>query len=212
MVDARKTTQSSKKGFFAKFLDMIEMVGNKLPHPVTIFVLFSIAVIIISDIAARAGLSIEFNKVNNTTKEIELTTVQAISLLNADGIRYMFSKAVTNFTGFAPLGTVLVAMLGVGVAEGTGLISALLRKKLVLSTPKGLITAVVVFAGVMSNVVSDEGYGYGRIPIDYWFYHRFSIYKSFHWFSFSKMGYYGTSIRANAYAIRIFPRIHSGCL
>ena len=157
MIDVKKGTQSSKKGFFRKFLDMIETVGNKLPHPVTIFVLFSIAVIIISDIAARAGVTIEFNRVNSTTKEIELTTVQAISLLNPDGIRYMFSKAVSNFTGFAPLGTVLVAMLGVGVAEGTGLISALLRK-LVLSTPKRLITVVVVFAGIMSNVASDAGY------------------------------------------------------
>ena len=157
MQDAKKTVKSTKKGLFSKFLDMVEKVGNKLPHPVTIFVLFSIAVIIISDIAARAGITIEFNMIDRTTMESKMTTVNAVSLLNADGIRFMFSKAVSNFTGFAPLGTVLVAMLGVGVAEGTGLISAVLRK-LVLSTPKGLITAVVVFAGVMSNVASDAGY------------------------------------------------------
>lgn len=157
MANAKQAVQSSRKGLFARFLDMIEVVGNKLPHPVTIFVLFSIAVAIISHIAAAAGVSVEFNMVDRTTNEVKLTTVQAISLLNADGIRYMFSKAVANFTGFAPLGTVLVAMLGVGVAEGTGLIQALLRK-LVLSTPKRLITAVVVFAGVMSNIASDAGY------------------------------------------------------
>ncbi|AOT70257.1 AbgT family transporter [Geosporobacter ferrireducens] len=152
-----KVQNTKKKGLFNVFLNMIEKVGNKLPHPVTLFVLFSIAVIIISDLAARAGVFVEFTMVDAATKEVKLTTVQAISLLNADGIRYMFSKAVSNFTGFAPLGTVLVAMLGVGVAEGTGLIQAALRK-LVLSTPKGLITAVVVFAGVMSNVASDAGY------------------------------------------------------
>lgn len=157
MADVKQATASGKKGFFGKFLDMVEVVGNKLPHPVTIFVLFSVIVAIVSHIAAAAGLTVEFNKVDNTTKEVVLTTVNAVSLLNADGIRYMFSKAVTNFTGFAPLGTVLVAMLGVGVAEGTGLIQALLRK-IVLSTPKRLITLVVVFAGVMSNVASDAGY------------------------------------------------------
>lgn len=157
MEKVKKVQNSGKKGFFGIFLDMVEKIGNKLPHPVTLFVLFSIAVIVISDLAARAGVFVEFDMVDRTTGEIKLTTIEAISLLNPAGIRYMFSKAVSNFTGFAPLGTVLVAMLGVGVAEGTGLIQALLRK-LVLSTPKGLITAVVVFAGVMSNVASDAGY------------------------------------------------------
>lgn len=157
MANIKKTPPSSKKGLFAKFLDMVERVGNKLPHPVTIFVLFSIAVIIISEIAARAGVAVDFTMIDRKTHEVKETTVVAISLLNADGIRYMFSQAVKNFTGFAPLGTVLVAMLGVGVAEGTGLITALLRK-LVLSTPKRLITMVVVFAGIMSNVASDAGY------------------------------------------------------
>lgn len=157
MADVKQVTPSTKKGLFAKFLDMVEVVGNKLPHPVTLFVLFSMIVAIVSAVAAKAGLSVTFTGFDRTAGEIKEMTVSAVSLLNADGIRYMFSKAVANFTGFAPLGTVLVAMLGVGVAEGTGLIQALLRK-LVLSTPRRLITAVVVFAGVMSNVASDAGY------------------------------------------------------
>ncbi|PAB59947.1 AbgT family transporter [Anaeromicrobium sediminis] len=151
-----KTTEK-KNGLFFKFLDTIEKVGNRLPHPVTIFLLFSLAVMVISHIAAKAGVQIDFTMIDRKTNEVKDVTIQAVTLLDADGIRYMFSKAVKNFTGFAPLGTVLVAMLGVGVAEGTGLISALLRK-LVLSTPKKLITMVVVFAGIMSNVASDAGY------------------------------------------------------
>jgi aminobenzoyl-glutamate transport protein len=146
-----------KKGIFMKFLDVVEVVGNKLPHPVTIFLIFSALVVVASALAARSGLSVEFTRIDNKTFESQLTTVTAVSLLSADGIRYMFESAVKNFTGFAPLGTVLVAMLGVGVAEGTGLIQALLRK-LVMSTPKRLITLVVVFAGIMSNVASDAGY------------------------------------------------------
>ena len=71
-------------------------------------------------------------------------------------------KMVTNFTGFAPLGTVLVAMLGIGLAESSGLIGAAL-KKLVLSAPSHLLTFVIVFAGVMSNVASGVGY---HVPRD----------------------------------------------
>lgn len=152
-----KTSSPKKSGFFNKFLDFIEVVGNKLPHPVTLFVIFGLLVIGISAIAAKAGLSVQFERINVATGETEAATVAAISLLTKAGIRDIFSKAVSNFTTFAPLGTVLVAMLGVGVAEGTGLVQAALRK-LVLSTPKRLITAVVVFAGIMSNVASDAGY------------------------------------------------------
>lgn len=152
-----KVAENKKSGFFNKFLDFIEIAGNKLPHPVTLFVIFSLAVILISAIAAAAGTTVEFEKINTATGEIEIATVAAISLLSKEGIRRIFSEAVSNFTSFAPLGTVLVAMLGVGVAEGTGLIQASLRK-LVLSTPQKLVTAVVVFAGVMSNIASDAGY------------------------------------------------------
>ncbi|MDR5659196.1 AbgT family transporter [Serpentinicella sp. ANB-PHB4] len=150
-----KVESQKKRGLFSKFLDVIEFVGNKLPHPVTLFVLLSLIVIIISDIAARAGVVVEFERL--VSGELQAETVEAVSLLTKDGIRRIFSEAVGNFTGFPPLGTVLVAMLGVGVAEGTGLIQAALRK-LVLVTPARLITLVVIFAGIMSNVASDAGY------------------------------------------------------
>ena len=86
-----------------------------------------------------------------------MMTVTVNSLLSKEGVQYLFNSAVTNFTGFAPLGTVLVALLGVGLAEGTGLIGTLL-KKLVMSTPKRLVTVVVVLAGVLSSIASDAGY------------------------------------------------------
>lgn len=152
-----KTVNAKKSGFFNKFLDVVETVGNKLPHPVTLFVIFSLAVIVISAIAAARDVTVVFDRINTATGETELAEITAVSLLTVEGIRRIFAEAVTNFTSFAPLGTVLVAMLGVGVAEGTGLVQAGLRK-LVLSTPQKLITAVVVFAGVMSNVASDAGY------------------------------------------------------
>lgn len=149
----KEKSVKQKKGIFNGFLNFVERVGNKLPHPATIFVILSVVVIIVSEFAARAGLSATYYD----AKEKADVSVQAISLLNGAGLRYMFDSATKNFTGFAPLGTVLVAMLGVGVAEETGLIGSTL-KKVVLSTPKKFITAVVVFMGIMSNVASDAGY------------------------------------------------------
>ena len=142
-----------KTSLFNKFLNGVEKSGNKLPHPVTIFMILSVLVILASEIVFRTGVAVSYYDAKAKAE----ATVTAISLMNVTGLQYIINSAVKNFTGFAPLGTVLVAMLGVGVAEGTGLISAAL-KKLVLSTPKRLITAVVVFAGIMSNVASDAGY------------------------------------------------------
>ena len=142
-----------KKGF----LGTIEKVGNVLPHPAIIFVILCAVVAVLSHILAKMGVSVNYNMLNRETNELVEATAKVTSLLDPEGIRYMFTSAINNFTSFAPLGTVLVALLGVGVAEGTGLIGACLTK-LVTSTPKKLITVVVVFAGVMSSIASDAGY------------------------------------------------------
>lgn len=154
------------------FLGTIERVGNALPHPAMLFVIFCAIIIVISQIGASLGWSVDYFD----ARKGEDVTATAVSLMNADGVRYMFNSATKNFTGFAPLGTVLVAMLGVGVAEWTGLINSTL-KNLITSVPHNLLTAVIVFAGIMSNVASDAGYvvviplgaivfaGAGRHPI-----------------------------------------------
>ena len=138
-------------------LNSIERIGNKLPHPATIFVILCGIIIVVSGIMAKMGVSVTYTGLDRSSMEIKEMTATIVSLLTPEGIRYMFTSAVKNFTSFAPLGTVLVALLGVGVAEGTGLIGTLLTK-LVTSTPKRLITVVVVFAGVMSSIASDAGY------------------------------------------------------
>ena len=138
-------------------LDRVEKVGNALPHPATIFLILSAVIVVLSAILSAAGVSVTYEGINRTTNTVEEMTVTVQSLLSREGVQYLFKSAVTNFTGFAPLGTVLVALLGVGFAEGTGLIGSLL-KKLVMSTPKRLITVVVVLAGVLSSIASDAGY------------------------------------------------------
>ncbi len=149
--------KQEKKGFLNRFLDFIEVGGNKLPHPVTLFVLFCLTIIIVSGITEKMGVSATYNALNKKTGNFEEMTVTVKSLTNATGIRYIFNSMVKNFTGFAPLGTVLVGIIGIGVCEGSGLMSSTI-KKVVMGTPRRAITAIVVFAGVMSNVASDAGY------------------------------------------------------
>ena len=144
-----------KTSWLNRCLNGIERVGNSLPHPVTLFAIFALAVVIISAVCAALGVSATGNLVSGG--ELKETTVTAVSLLTKEGLAYMFTSAVNNFTTYAPLGMVLVAMLGVGVAEQSGMIDSLL-KRTVKSTPKALLTPMIVFLGVMSNIASDAGY------------------------------------------------------
>lgn len=132
-----------------RFLALIERGGNALPHPGTLFFLFALAMIVLSELALRSGISAVHPKTGET--------VTPVSLLTLAGLQRILKETVTNFTGFAPLGTVLVALLGIGIAESSGLIGVAMRK-LVLSAPRRLLTAVIVFAGVMSNMASEIGY------------------------------------------------------
>lgn len=135
----------------------MEIGGNKLPHPVTLFAMLCVAVAIISAITAAMGIEVTTEIINRATNEMEVQTIKAVSLLNGDGFKYMIENAVSNFTGFAPLGVVLVGMLGIGIAESSGYIGTLL-KKVVSITPAKLIVQSVVFLGIMSNMASDAGY------------------------------------------------------
>lgn len=153
----KDTNEVKKKNLFQKCLDGIEIVGNKLPHPIALFSIFCLAIMVISAIAAATGLSATGELYNRTTGVVELQTITAISLFSREGLVYMLENAVSNFVNFAPLGMVLVGMLGIGTAEGSGYISAAL-KKTVAMTPAQLVTPMVVFLGVMSNIASDAGY------------------------------------------------------
>lgn len=144
-----------KLGIFNKTLNLIEKIGNKLPDPVTLFVLLSILTVVASYFLFKMGVYAEYDSVKDGVKEI--VRVDVNNLFTKENMALFLQNIVHNFTSFPPLGVVLVSMLGIGVAEGVGLIDALI-KKLILSTPKRLITVVVVFLGVLSNVASDAGY------------------------------------------------------
>ncbi|MCC6350025.1 MAG: AbgT family transporter [Candidatus Eisenbacteria bacterium] len=129
-------------------LDAIERIGNRLPHPATLFVLFAVVTLLASWLAAKLGVQVANPK--------DGSVIAAVNLLDREGIRRTFVDAVRNFTGFAPLGTVLVAMLGIGIAEGTGLIGVTLRA-LVLSVPRRWLTLTLMFAAVNGAMAADAG-------------------------------------------------------
>jgi len=133
----------------AGFLGAIERIGNALPHPATLFAGLALLVVLMSGIFA----AIDLEATHPGTGEV----IRPVSLLSLHGLHRILTEMVTNFTSFAPLGTVLVSMLGIGIAERTGLIGAALRL-LVLSAPRGLLTFLIVFAGILSNTASEVGY------------------------------------------------------
>lgn len=149
MSKVKNSPKEKSSGILAK----IERVGNALPHPAIIFLIMIAILAIIAHISASAGLSVEYYD----AKAEQETQIAAVSLLNAEGIRHIFTSVVGNFTSFAPLGVVLVAMLGVGVSEYSGFFDAGL-KKLLSNVPSVILTAAVVFAGIVSNIASDAGY------------------------------------------------------
>ncbi|RBP79251.1 aminobenzoyl-glutamate transport protein [Shewanella putrefaciens] len=147
----------SSSGWFVRFLNIVERLGNLLPHPITLFALFCVAIVIISGIAGYFGLTVVDPRPIGSHGRSADGLIHVVSLMNAEGLRMIVSHLVTNFTGFTPLGTVLVALLGVGIAERSGLLSAAMRA-LVMGASKRLVTVTIVFAGIMSNTAAELGY------------------------------------------------------
>jgi aminobenzoyl-glutamate transport protein len=139
----------SGRGIFPRMLDYTERAGNALPHPATLFALFALTALLLSAL----GHALQWQVVHPGTQEI----IRPVNLLSHDGIHRVLLEMVRNFTSFAPLGIVLVAMLGIGIAEQSGLINAAIRV-MVLNSPRHLLTFIIVFVGIMSNVASSVGY------------------------------------------------------
>lgn len=143
------TTVKKKRNYIDVFLNILEKGGNALPHPATLFAICALIIPILSTIGSWLG----WHAIHPATGEV----INTVNLLSKEGLARIINEMVKNFTDFAPLGIVLVAMLGIGIAETSGLIGAVIRI-VVLKSPKKIITFVVVFTGIMSNVASDIGY------------------------------------------------------
>ncbi|MFN3555179.1 MAG: AbgT family transporter [Bacteroidales bacterium] len=149
-----QTETRKKEGVFKKILDKIEVVGNKLPHPVTLFAMLMGVVLLLSWIFG--GVSV-LKPGTGGTSGIAEEFIVVQNLLTKEGIQRIFTSMVHVFATFPPLGLVLVVMLGIGVAEHTGMIAVALRM-FVSKVPKSLITFSIVTAGMISSVAADAGY------------------------------------------------------
>jgi aminobenzoyl-glutamate transport protein len=177
-------TATAERTMTQRILDTIERVGDKVPHPAVIFLLLIAIVIVLSHVFALIGVSVTYEVSTPPPVEAEVEypggsvvpeyelppsppgaedyeihteTTEIESLLTADGLRFIFTSTVQNFTNFGVVGVILVAMIGVGIAEESGLIAALIRK-LVKVAPLKVMTFTIVFVGVLSSVASDAGY------------------------------------------------------
>jgi aminobenzoyl-glutamate transport protein len=127
-------------------LGWIERVGNKLPHSFMLFVYLCLILMVVSAVLAAFGVSV----VHPGKGE----TVTVKSLLSQEGIHWILTNMLKNFTNFPALGLVLVMTLGIGLAEKVGLIQTVLRK-MMIRVPKAVVSYVVVFVGVLGNLASD---------------------------------------------------------
>lgn len=134
---------------FNKSLDYIEIIGNKLPHPATLFGILALIVVAVSWLGDLL--------VWQAAHPADGSIIKVKSLLDGDGLRWIYTNVTHNFVNFPPLGYVLAVMIGIGVAEGSGLFTSMIRS-LVLNAPSKLITGTIVFAGIISHLASEAGY------------------------------------------------------
>lgn len=138
----------TKKSGLDRFLDTIERFGNKLPDPITMFLGLAVIVVVLSAVFSMLGVT--------AVNPSDGATVEVFNLLSVAGIKYLWTNVITNFSGFAPLGMVLVAVVGSSLAEKSGFLVAVMEK--FLGGAKGwIVTCVVVFLGINLNVAGDAG-------------------------------------------------------
>ncbi|MBK8285863.1 MAG: AbgT family transporter [Ahniella sp.] len=142
-------TLEPPRGLFARFLDWVERVGNRLPDPAMLFLLLMFVVWAVSWWLS----GVQFSEVDPRTGQ----PIQVKDLLAGTSLTAFMAQMVNTFVTFAPLGVVLVAMLGLGVAEHSGFISAGLRAMLTV-TPKQLLTPTLIAVGILSHIAVDAGY------------------------------------------------------
>ncbi|KGP91464.1 transporter [Pontibacillus chungwhensis BH030062] len=144
-------SQEEKKEskLLSKFLNGIEKAGNKLPDPFMLFVYLALFMILLSWVVSSFGVSVVQP---GSGEEVAIK-----SLISAEGIQYMLTSMLENFTGFKPLGLVLAMMLGIGLAEKVGLIETAI-KSTILKAPASLTTYAVIFVGILGNLASDAAF------------------------------------------------------
>ena len=145
----KKAPSTGKISGMDRFLNFIERAGNKIPDPA---ILFFWALVIVW-VASALLSNLSFDLINPQTG----AALEVNNLLTGEALASFLANMVTTFTGFAPLGIVLVAMLGVGVADSSGFITTGLKKMLNF-TPAKLLTPMLILVAIVSHTAADAGY------------------------------------------------------
>ncbi|MCZ7552768.1 MAG: p-aminobenzoyl-glutamate transporter [Anaerolineae bacterium UTCFX2] len=179
-----KVANGGQSGGMQGLLNAVEKIGNKVPHPVLMFLYLIIFVILLSAVLDLAGASVtetiavpvetetEYDYYEDTTNpgvvapsdryqedmfELKEVTITVNNLLSVEGIRFIFSSFVSNFAGFGVIAVTFIAMMGAGVAEEAGMMGALVRK-LVAVSPRKALSYILILIGVIMSIASDAGY------------------------------------------------------
>ena len=126
-------------------------------HPITGFIIVTIAIILLSAVLSLFHITVSYDSVNIKNSELEQTMVTIKNMLSYDGIKSIVSNASTNFISFTTVSTLIITLMGIGVAEETGLIQTFMKRKLVKINPK-LITFLLILVAVFSSIVNEVGY------------------------------------------------------
>ena len=182
--ETAEAAQPATRTRTARMLDGIERVGNRMPSPAILFVALCVVIIALSQVLFWLGAgatyetiapppvpanetyyggSVQPSDVGPAQREPSeayrphTETTKVRGLLTGEGVRYLFTSFVSNFRDFAALAIILVLMVGVGLAETAGLIGALMRRLVALSSDS-MLTLIIVLLGMVSSVASDAGY------------------------------------------------------
>lgn len=126
-------------------------------HPITVYLFLVLITLILSAILSGLQMQATYNTVSPTTNDLESTLVTVENMLNFDGLKYIFSNAMTNFLSFAPLGMLLLTLFGLSIANSTGFIETLCKRHLI-KIDKKILTFIIIFVATISSLINDVGY------------------------------------------------------
>ena len=126
-------------------------------HPITTFILLTLLVVILSGIFSIFEMQATYNTININTKELEPTLITVENLYSFKGLRYMISNAMKNFLSFGPLGTLLVSLIGLTIAETTGFLETI-TKRYLSKIPRQVLTFIILFLASVSSLINEVGY------------------------------------------------------
>lgn len=149
--------EQQKRTWFDRFISGVEFIGNKLPHPFWLFVILIGFLVVLSWIFSMMEVSVTYTAAARKAGDAPKVVTESVkNLMNLDVLKSYLMNFTTNYAGFWPMGLVMTMMVGIGVAEHSGLIMALMRK-VIIGAPITMITLIVALVGINSNLASDAG-------------------------------------------------------